>query len=373
MLHLTDAVLECYVDAAIELMSIWPGVHPHYSMLRSSWTSAEQWGRHTIWLLMPTLHEGGGQSMIISASRRTDIPAFYSEWFMNRVRDGYCLVANPFNAKQVSRISLHPNSVDAIVFWSKNPAPLIPHLAELDSRGFRYYFQYTISNYPVQLEPNVPPLDNRISTALELAEKIGPRRVIWRYDPIIISDHTDIEYHKSVFAQIASALDGATTRVIVSLVDYYNKVDRNLGPLEHLGWHFRKCSGTESEVRDLLRWIQEEAREHGFETQSCAEAVDMSDIGIAHGKCIDDELMNELWGIPLSRKDSGQRSECLCAASKDIGANDTCLHGCRYCYATRSMTVAKRRNSQHDPTSPILIGHAIATEQRESEVQQRLF
>ncbi|MEA4884424.1 MAG: DUF1848 domain-containing protein [Clostridia bacterium] len=311
--------------------------------------------------------------MIISASRRTDIPAFYSEWFMNRVRDGYCLVANPFNAKQVSRISLCPDRVDAIVFWSKNPAPLIPRLTELDSMGFRYYFQYTICDYPVELEPDVPPLADRTATALELAKRVGPRRVIWRYDPIIISDHTDVEHHKRAFARIASALHGATTRVVVSLVDYYGKVDRNLRPLERSGWHFQKYSGAEPESRDLLRWIQEEAHRHGFETQSCAEAVNMSDLGIPHGKCIDDELLNELWGIPLSRKDPGQRGECLCAASKDIGANNTCLHGCRYCYATMSLAVAQEQNREHDPASPSLVGHAVVAEHCEPEIRQSLF
>ncbi|MBP7892858.1 MAG: DUF1848 domain-containing protein [Firmicutes bacterium] len=312
--------------------------------------------------------------MIVSASRRTDIPAFYSEWLMNRVREGYCLVANPFNPTQVTRVSLSPESADAIVFWSKNPAPLLPHLEELDAMGHRYYFQYTICDYPHALEPHVPPLAERIATAHQLAKRIGPRRVTWRYDPIIVSNNTDFEYHKSAFARIGSELRGATARVVVSLVDYYGKVHRNLRPLERAGWSFREYSGVEPDCRRLLRCMAQIAEEHGLEIQSCAEAVSMGDLGISPGKCIDDELMNELWGTPLQKKDPGQRGACLCATSKDIGANDTCLHGCVYCYATVSQAAAQTRRRRHDPTSQMLVGEPPAdVAQSATEAQQTLF
>ncbi|HPU75793.1 MAG TPA: DUF1848 family protein, partial [Bacillota bacterium] len=157
--------------------------------------------------------------MIISASRRTDIPAFYTKWFMNRIRQGSCVVVNPFNSSQRYCVDLAPDAVDAIVFWSKNPAPLIPHLGELDDMGYRYYFQLTICNYPRDIEQYLPPLPERIATAVELARRIGPRRVIWRYDPIIISSRTDAQFHRREFASLASALEGSTTRVVVSLMD----------------------------------------------------------------------------------------------------------------------------------------------------------
>lgn len=293
--------------------------------------------------------------MIISASRRTDIPAFYSEWFTNRVREGYCLVANPFNPEQVSRVSLAVDDVNAIVFWSKNPAPLLPGLGELDELGYHYLFQYTICDYPPELEPFVPPLAERIATARELALRLGPRRVIWRYDPIILSNNTGPEFHRHAFARIAAALEGSTTRVILSLVDYYGKTRRNLKPLEQAGWVFEERSGAEDDARELLHRIAQTAHEHGLEAQSCAEAVAMDELGIARGKCIDGELLNELWQIPVSKKDPGQRGECLCAVSKDIGTNGTCLHGCRYCYSTANMVVADQRNRRHDPMSPILV------------------
>lgn len=296
--------------------------------------------------------------MIISASRRTDIPAFYSEWFMNRVRESRCLVANPFNPRQISHVSLAPDDVDAIVFWSKNPAPLVPHLGELDALGHRYYFQYTLCDYPTELEPHVPPVGERIATFRELAQKLAPPRVIWRYDPVIVSNYTDADFHKRTFERIAAALEGSTTRVVISLVDYYGKVRRNLKPLERAGWQFQEFTGAETESRDLLRWMAQTAQAHGLEIQCCSEAVNMADLGIRPGKCIDDGLLNELWGIPLAKKDPGQRGACLCAASKDIGANDTCLHGCRYCYATNSPAAAAARRRQHDPASPILVGQA---------------
>jgi DNA repair photolyase len=321
--------------------------------------------------------------MIISASRRTDIPAFYSEWFMNRIHAGYCLVANPFNPRQISRVSLAPDDVDAIAFWSKNPAPLMPHLDELDAMGHRYYFQYTLCGYSAELEPHVPPVEERIATFRELAHRLSPLRVIWRYDPIVVSDYTDVDFHKRTFERIASALEGMTTRVVISLVDYYGKVRRNLKPLEGAGWQFAEYTGAETESRDLLRWMAAAAQEHGLKIQCCSETVNLADLGIRPGKCIDDGLLNEVWGVPLTTKDPGQRSACLCAISKDIGANDTCLHGCRYCYATNSLAAAAARRRQHDPHSPILVGPAPPDEKRsaahdtsptpDGEVQQSLF
>jgi hypothetical protein len=158
--------------------------------------------------------------MIISASRRTDIPAFYSKWFMNRIREGYCLVPNPLNTKQISVVTLSPVEVDAIVFWSKNPEPLIPYLSELDDYGFRYYFQFTLNDYPSALEPNIPSLESRLETFRKLSKLLGPKRVIWRYDPIIISNYTPPSYHIERFRNIANELRGFTKRVMVSFVDY---------------------------------------------------------------------------------------------------------------------------------------------------------
>ncbi len=170
--------------------------------------------------------------MIISASRRTDIPAFYSEWFMNRIRAGYCLAPNPHNTKQISRVSLHPSDVEAIIFWLKNLVPLLPHLGELDKLGFHYYFQFSLNDYPGALEPNIPSLDDRIATFKELSRLVGSLSVVWRYDPIIISDITPFEFHRERFTWIAEELKSATHRVMVSVVDFYQKTERRLSQLE---------------------------------------------------------------------------------------------------------------------------------------------
>lgn len=295
--------------------------------------------------------------MIISASRRTDIPAFYSAWFLNRVRAGWCAVPNPMNPAQVARVSLAPPEVDAIVFWSKNPAPLLPHLDELDARGFRYYFQFTLNAYAPEIEPHVPALDKRLETFRALSRRIGPERVIWRYDPIVISNRTDGVFHRERFAAIAESLGGATERVVVSVVDFYRKTDRRLALLEHQGYRFDRNAAASADTAALLADLAAVARAHHMEIQSCAEDGDLSRSGIAPGRCIDERLINRLWHLNLPyRKDPSQRKLCLCTVSKDIGVGDTCRHGCRYCYATKDHALAEQRSEAHDPVAPMLWG-----------------
>lgn len=292
--------------------------------------------------------------MIISASRRTDIPAFYCTWFLNRLREGYCIVRNPSNPGQVSRVSLAPKDVDAIVFWSKNPAPLIPHLAELDRRGYRYYFLYTLNPYGSELETNVPALGARLDTFRCLSARLGPERVIWRYDPVILSNHTGGRFHEEMFVRLAEKLAGSTRRVIVSLVDYYRKTGLKLEELERAGWTFRKVGAEDPEVRGLLAEFRRVADAHDIEIRSCAEDAALPDIGVLPGRCIDTELIHSLWGIPKAGRDPNQRRACGCALSKDVGAYNTCMHGCRYCYATWNTPLARSVWEQHDPGSPVL-------------------
>ena len=293
--------------------------------------------------------------MIISASRRTDIPALYSEWFMNRVHAGWCLVPNPLNTKQVSRVSLVPQEVDAVVFWSKNPAPMLPHLDELDRMELRYYFQFSLNDYPRELEPNIPSLDNRLRTFLNLSQHVGTSRVVWRYDPIIISNATPFEYHRQRFSQIAEELRGATNRVMVSIIDFYRKTDRRLSQLEKEGFSFDRDASSSADMTDLLKDLAAIAKRSNIEIFTCAEERDYSEIGIPPGRCIDDRLLRQIWSLDLRyKKDPSQREYCLCTISKDIGINDTCIHGCPYCYATRNHALAERRYSEHDPSSPII-------------------
>lgn len=293
--------------------------------------------------------------MIISASRRTDIPAFYTPWLLNRIRQGFLLTRNPFNANQISRVSLEPKDVDAIVFWTRNPSKLAPHLRELDELGHRYYFQYTITGYPRAIEGAVPKPHDAIKTFRSLSDTIGPDKVIWRYDPILLSNLVTIEEHKRLFSKIAILLEGSTKRVVISFSDFYKKTERNLKNVENL-----ICSDITSDIPMLLelsKYMADTAAKHGMEIKSCAEQVDTASAGISHGKCIDEGLIQDVFGVTLSsEKDKGQREECGCVKSIDIGVYNTCLHECAYCYATHNKKAAINNKRKHDPESPFLIG-----------------
>ncbi len=311
--------------------------------------------------------------MIISASRRTDIPAFYSEWFINRIRMGWCEVPNPLNAKQLSYVPLRPQDVTAIVFWSKNPAPIIQHLRELDERGFRYYFQFTLNDYPKILEPRIPSLKTRLTTFKTLSEKTSPLRVIWRYDPIIISNKTPIDYHLEQFYKIASSLKDYTHRVMVSLVDYYQKTNLRIRHIENNGFHFEKTFSGSENALSLFSELFRIANQNRIEIYTCAEEFDYSQIGIRPGACIDGDLINKIWSLELmEKKDISQRAVCRCISSKDIGINDTCLHGCLYCYATRSMKTASNRRRQHKPDAPVIWGSSRDLSEREKTEQSKI-
>jgi len=297
--------------------------------------------------------------VIISASRRTDIPAFFSEWFMKRIEEGFVCVANPVNPRQVGRFSLLPDDVDAIVFWSKNPRPLMARLNELDS-GYRYYFQFTLNDYPPVFEPNVPGLGERLDTFRTLSDRVGPDRVVWRYDPIVVSSVTPPDYHLERIDGIASSLRGYTRRLVISLLDFYSKTEGRLSRLSsETGTMFRDIAlpAYRTELLALARRIRGIGDGHGLEVSSCAEAVDLGDAGIPHGACIDAALIRRLFGIEKDfPKDRGQRAECLCAESVDVGAYNTCGHQCAYCYANFSGESITKNLARHDASSPVLIG-----------------
>ena len=299
--------------------------------------------------------------MIISASRRTDIPAFYAAWFMNRVRAGFCTVPNPFNRNQVSRISLAPHDVDVIVFWTRNPRPLLASLDELDARGYRYYFQYTILDNPRQLDARTPPVEAAIETFRTLSARIGSERVIWRYDPIVLSSLTDAEFHQKRYAWIAAQLQGYTTRSVISILDIYRKAERRLHALAAHGVTIPDQTPEQiTGFDELMCNLVETATRCGMEIVSCAEEIDLTGYGVRPGKCIDDELIERIFRLRLElKKDPGQREACGCVLSRDIGMYDSCLFGCQYCYATSSFARAAENHAAHDPLSPSLIGWCV--------------
>lgn len=293
--------------------------------------------------------------MIISASRRTDIPAFYSTWLLNRLKAGFACTRNPVNRHQVSRVPLTRDVVDGIVFWTKNPAPLLQNDELMEMLGdFPYYVQFTLTGYGADVEPHVPDAEGfLIPVFRELARRIGPQRVIWRYDPIFLSEKHAIDYHVYRFAELASQLQGCTERVVISFLDQYKKTER---AMRGLG----AAIPSPAQIDEIAGRIADCAHEHGLEVVTCAEAVDLEAYGIEHGACIDKGLLEKIGGYHLSEKlvkDKTQRRECGCFESVDIGAYDTCPHGCRYCYARSSEAAASANVAAHDPDSPLLVGH----------------
>ena len=297
---------------------------------------------------------------IISASRRTDIPAFYTPWFMERVRRGFFHRVNPFNAHQVKAISLKPDEVDAIVFWTKNPKPLLPFLAELDDRGLDYYFQFTLNPYEKPFEPHLPPLGERLDNFRALARMIGPHRVIWRYDPLILSSIAPLEYHREMFGRVAGELAGATRRVMFSFLDFYGKAKSRLATLqrgEGIVIHDIRGDGYREKRRELLKEMRICAADNGMEIYSCAEGEDLEEIGIKHGHCIDAGLVRELFGRSGKlAKDKYQRKECGCAESVDMGVYNSCPFRCAYCYANASPKMIAANLKKHNPKGSALIG-----------------
>jgi DNA repair photolyase len=273
--------------------------------------------------------------MIISASRRTDTPAFHATWFMDCIRREKVTVRNPFNPTQEKMVSLQPEDVDAIVFWTRNADPLIKHLPELDDRGYRYVFLYTITGYGSPLEKHSPAIDKATETFKTLSQMVGPQRVIWRFDPIIYVAEQGERQIISQFQQIANALVHTTSRVIISFLDFYKKVTKRLPALEQAtGIHLVDIATNRRLVSGIANSLSAIASEHNMEIVSCAEKINLRAYGIRPGSCIDAQYLNEIFELNLSfSKDKGQRTRCRCSSSQDIGSYNTCRHGCVYCYA----------------------------------------
>ncbi len=291
--------------------------------------------------------------MIISASRRTDIPAFYSSWFMDKINRSYCYVSNPFNPRQVKRVSLKKEDVDLFAFWTKNPAPFIPHLEKLDRLGFNYYFLYTLNLYSEMIEPGLERFEKRIEVFQELSRLIGPEKVIWRYDPIIITRGMDSSYHREKFDYLSSSLKGLTRRVIFSFYSPYRSADKRL---KKSGFYINFSDNRWEERKVFLNDLAKIARQKGLVIQGCAQKV-LEGTGIGSGKCIDNNYIEETFGIKVSaKKDTGQRSGCNCIPSQDIGFYDTCFHGCLYCYGWGSKKRVEKNSSEHIIDSLSLAG-----------------
>jgi len=280
--------------------------------------------------------------MIISASRRTDIPAFYSDWFVSRLNAGYCLVKNPFNPTQIRRVSLLPKDIDGIVLWTKNAAPLLPKISALDS--FQHYFQYTITPYHCDIEGGLADKKEFVIPAfLKLASMIGARRMIWRYDPIIITPRYSYNYHISAFTRLCELLAGNTEKCVISFAVAYKSVAKSLARIGHI----------EQSNKDKIRLTEallRIAKGHGITLYACCELPELYQLGVQPVSCVDASL----FGVSTPH-DKNQRDGCNCVVSIDIGAYNSCVNGCRYCYANHNDTKVRSNYAQHNKDSDLLI------------------
>lgn len=291
--------------------------------------------------------------MIISASRRTDIPAYHGEWLWRRLCDGHCLVANPFNPRQVSRVDLRPEQVDALVFWTRNARPLLSRLPELERAGYASVFLYTLVGHGPALDGKTPSPERAARTFRELAELLGPERLVWRYDPIVLTERADCDFHLRVFEDIARRLQGATRRVIISLYEPYKKTRRRMASLADQGHGL--LAPSDSALLRLLTTLPACAEHYGLRVQSCAQDLDLEPFGVLRGSCIDANWLSSALGKSIEPgPDPSQRAHCGCASSKDIGAYDTCLTGCSYCYASADFQRAVFAATQRDPQAQSL-------------------
>lgn len=289
--------------------------------------------------------------MIISASYKTDIPAFYGKWFQNRLDLGYCKRVNPYN-KQVYCVSLSRERVDGFVFWTKNLGPFMSALETVYKRNYPFVVQYAITAYPRELESSVVDAENSVRHMKSLAENYGPRVAVWRYDPILFTSITPIDFHRENFERLAYALEGTTDQVIISFAQIYRKTLRNLNQAaQQFGFTW---DDPPDEVKlNLITDLAEVAKAHGMKLSICAQRWLLGP-GVEQARCVDARRLSDVAGYPIKAKLKGNRPDCGCYQSKDIGEYDTCPHGCVYCYAVSDKKRAIKRYKEHDPNSEFL-------------------
>lgn len=289
--------------------------------------------------------------MIISASRRTDIPAFYSEWFIKRLQEGFVYIKNPRNANRIASVPLSPDVVDCIVFWTKNPQPMLSKLAAINAMGYPYYFQFTVTPYDKQVETGLPAKAEILATFKRLSDEIGKHRVVWRYDPVIVGKEFPVEYHLDRFDKMCGILGDYASKCIFSFIDLYAKIRENVKG-------FVDCEADALTMNRIAQGFAEIAKGRNLALATCSEAVDFSPYGVKRAACIDRELIERITGCSIqAKKDPNQRPACSCMESIDVGAYDCCSHGCIYCYATASESTVYKSMRLHDPGSGLLIGH----------------
>lgn len=291
--------------------------------------------------------------MILNTGGRTDTVQYYAKWLLKRIEEGYVLSRNPLFPNKVTRYELTPDAVDCMVFCSKDFGPILPHIKNIAER-FHTYFHYTITAYGKDVEPGVPSTDQSMDTLIRLSEIVGKERIAWRYDPVLLTKTYTVQKHLATFDRIAKQLAPHVDRCIFSFVEMYKKLATNMPALIPL---------TESDQDKLAHGLGEIAKQHGLCIQTCGTNGDFRRYGIQASGCMTLDMLGKANGIQFrDLKHKGMRDGCHCIESRDIGAYDTCLNGCKYCYANKSPQKARDNYKLHDPDSPLLLGHVKPTD-----------
>lgn len=290
--------------------------------------------------------------MILNTGSRTDIPAFYSDWFYNRIREGYVLVRNPFYPAQITKYLLNPKVVDVMVFCTKNPAPMLERISLLSE--FDMFWFVTITPYGKEIEPYVPSAKQVIGYFKRLSEAIGKERISWRYDPVFITDKYSVRYHTEEFCRMAEALSGYTAQCVVSFIDLYEKTKRNFKGVRSV------AAKEQEELIDAFSGI---ARKYGLQIHLCCENAGLVRENVDADGCMSKNVLEKALGCRLNvPPKKAARAECSCLLGADIGAYNTCGHSCLYCYANYDAQTVVRNRSRHNPLSPLLVGEVSAND-----------
>ncbi|HIT34623.1 MAG TPA: DUF1848 domain-containing protein [Candidatus Faecousia intestinigallinarum] len=285
--------------------------------------------------------------MIINTGGRTDTVQYYTQWLLNRFREGFVLSRNPLFPNKVTRYALTPDVVDCVVFCSKNYKPILPRLHEITDL-FHTYFHYTITAYGKEIEPGVPSIAESIDTLIALSRQVGKERIAWRYDPVLLTETYTVEAHLKIFEEMAAALAPYIDRCIFSFVEMYKKLEVNMPELIPL---------TQQDKERLAKGLGEIAKKYGFHLQTCGTNGDYSRYGVHPSGCMTLDILGQANGVVFKDlKHKGMRQGCHCIESRDIGAYDTCMNGCKYCYANKNPRKAVENYHLHNPSSPLLLG-----------------
>ena len=285
--------------------------------------------------------------MILNTGGRTDTVQYYTEWLLNRFSEGYVLSRNPLFPNKVTRYKLTPENVDCVVFCSKNYKPILPRLHEITDH-FNTYFHYTITAYEKDIEPGVPAIEESMETLIELSKQVGRQRIAWRYDPVLLTKKYTIQRHLETFERMAKVLFSYVDRCIFSFVEMYKKLESNMPELIPL---------SEEDKDALAQGLGAIAKQYGISIQTCGTNGDFTKYGIHASGCMTLDVLGAANGIVFKNlKHKGMRQGCHCIESRDIGAYDTCLNGCKYCYANKKPQKARENYRLHDPASPLLLG-----------------